>query len=122
MNARSRVESRQFSRREFLKSSDHALAASAAIGGLLPRLYAGQDDTIRLALVGCGGRGTGAVADAFSTTGGPGPGSVLFPTRRRYAHPPDSCGQTSRAICDPIGDSEHAGRTLPTVRPNRPGS
>ena len=30
-----------------------------------------RSNTIKLALVGCGGRGTGAVGDAFSTTGGP---------------------------------------------------
>ena len=35
-------------------------------------MYAAENNTIRLALVGCGGRGTGAVANAFSTTGGPG--------------------------------------------------
>jgi len=59
------------SRRQFLKQSGRLLAGSAATGVALPRIYAAQDNTIRLALVGCGGRGTGAVADAFSAKGGP---------------------------------------------------
>lgn len=46
-------------------------AGSVLAARMVSRLYAAQDSTIRLALVGCGGRGTGAVADAFATTGGP---------------------------------------------------
>ena len=59
------------SRRDFLKFSGHLAAASALVGVAVPRCYAAGNSTIKLALVGCGGRGTGAVADAFSTTGGP---------------------------------------------------
>jgi len=59
------------SRREFLKYSGAAAAASALTGMTLPQVHTAGDATIRLALVGCGGRGTGAVADAFATTGGP---------------------------------------------------
>ena len=59
------------SRRYFLKLSGHLVAASAVSGVAVPRCYAGGSSTIKLALVGCGGRGTGAVADAFSATGGP---------------------------------------------------
>jgi hypothetical protein len=59
------------SRRQFLKQSSRLLAGSVVTGVALPRIYAAQDHTIRLALVGCGGRGTGAVADAFSAKGGP---------------------------------------------------
>jgi predicted dehydrogenase len=59
------------SRRDFLKLSGHLAAASALAGVAVPRCYAAENSTIKLALVGCGGRGTGAVADAFSTTGGP---------------------------------------------------
>ena len=33
--------------------------------------HAAGGDTIRVALVGCGGRGTGAAANALATTGGP---------------------------------------------------
>jgi predicted dehydrogenase len=59
------------SRREFLKLSGKAAAASALAGVAVPHCHAAESATIKLALVGCGGRGTGAVADAFSTTGGP---------------------------------------------------
>jgi predicted dehydrogenase len=37
--------------------------------GLAARSYAGENNTIKLALIGCGGRGTGAVAQAMSTQG-----------------------------------------------------
>jgi len=66
-----RAALRKPSRRQFLKQSGKLLAGSVVAGVALPRIYAAQDHTIRLALVGCGGRGTGAVADAFSATGGP---------------------------------------------------
>ncbi len=59
------------SRRQFLKSSGHLVAASALTSLIGSRSYAGGSSTIKLALVGCGGRGTGAVADALSATGGP---------------------------------------------------
>jgi len=56
------------SRRDFLKLSGHLAAASDLAGVATPRCYAAENSTIKLALVGCGGRGTGAVADAFSAT------------------------------------------------------
>ncbi|MBI4662064.1 MAG: Gfo/Idh/MocA family oxidoreductase [Verrucomicrobia bacterium] len=59
------------SRREFLASSGKAVAASALAGVGLPWVHAAEDNTIRLALIGCGGRGTGAVADAFGSSSGP---------------------------------------------------
>jgi predicted dehydrogenase len=57
------------SRREFLKSSGTALAGTALLGQIAARGYAGEDNTIKVALVGCGGRGTGAAAQALSTKG-----------------------------------------------------
>ncbi|MDH4239490.1 MAG: Gfo/Idh/MocA family oxidoreductase [Phycisphaerae bacterium] len=59
------------SRRDFLKFSGRLAAASALAGVAVNRCHAAGNSTIKLALVGCGGRGTGAVADAFSTKGGP---------------------------------------------------
>lgn len=59
------------SRRDFLKQAGRWGAGSALVAGIVPRLYAAQDHAIKLALVGCGGRGTGAVADAFAAKGGP---------------------------------------------------
>ena len=57
------------SRREFLQRSSGALLGAALAGGLAARSYAGEDNTIKIALVGCGGRGTGAAAEALSTKG-----------------------------------------------------
>jgi len=57
------------SRRGFLRTSTGALAASAAIAAISPRAYAAENNTIKIALVGCGGRGTGAAAQALSTKG-----------------------------------------------------
>lgn len=59
------------SRRAFLKLSGGLAAASALAGVTIPHCHAAENNTIKLALIGCGGRGTGAVADAFSTQGGP---------------------------------------------------
>ena len=59
------------SRREFLGQTSKLVAGSVLTSAALPGSYAAEDNTIRLALVGCGGRGTGAVGDAFAGTGGP---------------------------------------------------
>ncbi len=59
------------SRREFLKSTGRLAATSALAAGIIPRVYAGQDNTIKLALVGCGGRGGGAASNAMSVKNGP---------------------------------------------------
>ncbi|NLY02784.1 MAG: Gfo/Idh/MocA family oxidoreductase [Rhodopirellula sp.] len=59
-------------RRQFLRSTGSLAAGAAVLGGLTPRVHAGEDNTIRLALLGCGGRGSGAVGDALSVPdGGP---------------------------------------------------
>ena len=60
---------KNWTRRDMLKTS--ALAGTALAAAAAPRCHAAEDSTIKLALVGCGGRGTGAVANAFSTAGGP---------------------------------------------------
>ncbi|MBM4028082.1 MAG: Gfo/Idh/MocA family oxidoreductase [Planctomycetes bacterium] len=57
------------SRREFLKQSSGVLAGAALASAISARAYAGEDNTIKLALVGCGGRGTGAAENALSTQG-----------------------------------------------------
>lgn len=59
------------SRREFLRhSAASALAGGAALGGLaalgpIPTAHAAGSDVLRVGLVGCGGRGTGAAAQAL---------------------------------------------------------
>jgi len=62
---------RRTSRREILKWGAAAAAGTALAGARVPRVHAAEDNTIRLALIGCGGRGRGAVRDAFSVAQGP---------------------------------------------------
>jgi predicted dehydrogenase len=59
-----------FSRRSFLKTTSSAMAGGALLGALAPERYAhaaAGSDEIKIALVGCGGRGSGAVGQALST-------------------------------------------------------
>ncbi len=54
------------SRRQFLQAAG---TASALAAFALPPVYAGEgDNTLQVALVGCGGRGSGAVVNALSVT------------------------------------------------------
>ncbi|HIG30623.1 MAG TPA: Gfo/Idh/MocA family oxidoreductase [Verrucomicrobiales bacterium] len=58
-------------RREFIKSSTRIAATSALAGIVLPHVHAAENNTIRVALCGCGGRGTGAAQDALDVKNGP---------------------------------------------------
>ncbi|MGL4462599.1 MAG: Gfo/Idh/MocA family protein, partial [Planctomycetia bacterium] len=58
-------------RRTALQTAGAAAAASALANMTIPLVHAAEDNTIRVALVGCGGRGTGAAVDALSTKSGP---------------------------------------------------
>lgn len=59
------------SRREFIKTTGRFAAASTLAGIALPHVHAAGSDLIQVALIGCGGRGTGAADNALSTKGGP---------------------------------------------------
>lgn len=69
MNASRTTQQPSTSRRDFLKQTSGALAGMALAGGITARAWAGEHNTIQIALVGCGGRGTGAAAQALSTAG-----------------------------------------------------
>ncbi len=64
------------SRREFMRRSSMLLASGAVAGSVAGQLniaraaHAFGSDRIKLGLVGCGGRGTGAAIQALNTTGG----------------------------------------------------
>src|SRR5438128_4572042 len=58
-------------RREFIKTTGRIAAASALAGVAIPHVHAAGNDLLRVALVGCGGRGTGAAANALETQSGP---------------------------------------------------
>jgi predicted dehydrogenase len=58
------------SRRDFISTTGKAFAAGALAGVALPHVHAASgDDTVRLALIGSGNRGSGAVANAIEATG-----------------------------------------------------
>lgn len=57
------------SRRTFIKQTGVAVAAGSTLSSLAPPVHADGDDVIRVALIGCGGRGKGAVAQIFNTKG-----------------------------------------------------
>ncbi len=58
-------------RREFLKQTARIAAATTLAAAATPRDHAGEENTIRLALIGSGNRGSGAVGDALTATDGP---------------------------------------------------
>jgi predicted dehydrogenase len=58
-------------RRTFIRRGGAAVAVSALSEISLPWVHAAEDNTVRLALIGCGGRGSGAVSDAFDSRFGP---------------------------------------------------
>src|SRR3989442_5279023 len=59
------------SRRTFLKDSGRIAGVSTLAGMTLPYVHAAENNAIQLALVGCGGRGTGAVENALGIKNGP---------------------------------------------------
>jgi myo-inositol 2-dehydrogenase / D-chiro-inositol 1-dehydrogenase len=56
-------------RRAFLNNSGKLIAGAAMAGALPLPGHTAESNTIQIALVGCGGRGTGAVANALATAG-----------------------------------------------------
>jgi len=61
-------------RREVLKTGAKAGAAASVLSGVaIPHVHAQGNDELKISLVGCGGRGTGAVKNALSVSGSLGP-------------------------------------------------
>src|ERR1017187_10513166 len=59
------------SRREFIKNTGKLAAVSALANVAIPPVHATGTDLIQVALIGCGGRGGGAAANALSVKRGP---------------------------------------------------
>ena len=60
-----------FSRRSFLKSAAATTAGAAAMQFVIPSsVHAAGSDSLKIGLVGCGGRGTGAAAQALAADKG----------------------------------------------------
>jgi len=79
------------SRRDFLKKSSLLAAGAAVMGnlGLAGTVHAAGSDTIKIALVGCGGRGGGAAVNAL----------------RNVSHPNIKLWAMADAFADRIGSS-----------------
>jgi predicted dehydrogenase len=69
MNAQHKAEKSPTTRRQFLRQTSGTLAGVALAGAIAARAHAAEQNTIKVALVGCGGRGTGAAVNALSTQG-----------------------------------------------------
>ena len=59
---------RSVSRRDFVKQSAVAAASLVTASSLGSRVYAAGSDEIKVGLIGCGGRGTGAATQALMAT------------------------------------------------------
>jgi predicted dehydrogenase len=59
------------SRRDFIINTGKIAAVGALAGVAIPHVHAAENNTIQIALIGCGGRGTGAAANALSVQNGP---------------------------------------------------
>ncbi|OYV84001.1 MAG: hypothetical protein B7Z73_15725 [Planctomycetia bacterium 21-64-5] len=57
------------SRRDFIKTSSAAMIGGSLLGslGVARSAHAGVDETIKIGLIGCGGRGTGAAKDVMNS-------------------------------------------------------
>ena len=64
-------EPQRLTRRDVLKTTGQVAAASALAGVAIPAVHAAGSDEVQVALIGCGGRGTGAAANALGTKSGP---------------------------------------------------
>lgn len=59
------------SRREFIQNTGRIAAIGALSGVALPHVHAAGNDQLQVALIGCGGRGGGAAANAMNQSGPP---------------------------------------------------
>ena len=59
------------SRRKFIENTGKITVTTALSTGLFPHVHAAENNTINVALVGCGGRGSGAASNAMSVKNGP---------------------------------------------------
>lgn len=68
MDKSNETERSRPTRREFLKTSTAGVVGGAMAAGLgaIPAVHAAGSDAIKVGLIGCGGRGTGAAEDAVT--------------------------------------------------------
>ena len=72
-----KTDSFSLSRRRFIGDSGKILTGGALAGVALPVVHGKSDDVTKVALVGCGGRGTGAASNALSVSLANGPTKLV---------------------------------------------
>jgi predicted dehydrogenase len=65
------LHEKPLSRRKFIKNTGKFTLTTALATGFIPNVYPMENNTIQVALVGCGGRGSGAASNAMSVKNGP---------------------------------------------------
>jgi myo-inositol 2-dehydrogenase / D-chiro-inositol 1-dehydrogenase len=71
MNAINVGSSQRLSRRDFLKHSTTAAVSATVLSSGLPHVFAAGSEEIKVGLIGCGGRGTGAATQVLMATDTP---------------------------------------------------
>ena len=66
MGAQDPTRSETMSRRRFLRSAATTASAAALTARISPRAYAASSEAMKIGLIGCGGRGLGAVVSALT--------------------------------------------------------
>jgi len=66
-----KINKANISRREAIKTTGTVATSLAVAAMSMQGVYAYQSNTVQVALIGCGGRGTGAAQNALSTKSGP---------------------------------------------------
>ena len=66
-----KINKANISRREAIKTTGTVATSLAVAAMSMQGVYAYQSNTVQVALIGCGGRGTGAAVNALSTKSGP---------------------------------------------------
>lgn len=64
------VNPQSANRRRFVKQASAVAATASLVASSMKAVHAGVDETIQVALIGCGGRGGGAAQNALSVPGG----------------------------------------------------
>ena len=111
------------SRRAFLAQTGKIAAGTALAGVALPHVHAAGSDEVRLALIGSGNRGSGAVVNAMEATGSTTrlwAMADLFENRLRSAH--GILGAKLGGRCDVPSDRQFVGfdafrHAIDTLRP-----
>jgi predicted dehydrogenase len=96
-------------RRDVIKTSGKVAVASALAGLAIPHVHAAENNTIQVALVGCGGRGTGAAEDALASKFGPTKLVAMadvFPARLKHSY--ETLLQRSKAKQPPFKPEQFA--------------